>query len=216
MGTWAVEPARTQGESGTRYRGSGLRKRAAVTAATIASIAAIGLLTACASSNNSSSSNAPAGSASTSAAGASTSASAVAASATATLKTESTSLGTVLANAQGMTVYWFAGDHGTSSACSGACASTWPPVIGTPKAAAGVTLSGTLGTITRSDGSKQATYNGHPLYTFQADSAAGQVNGNKVSNFGAEWFAVTIGASSGSGGAGSTPTSSSTGTSSWS
>jgi predicted lipoprotein with Yx(FWY)xxD motif len=123
----------------------------------------------------------------------------------------------VLANAQGMTVYWFAADHGTTSACSGSCAAAWPPVIGTPKAAAGVTLSGTLGTITRSDGSKQATYNGHPLYTFKADSAPGQVNGNKVNGFGALWYAITIGGSSGSGaGASSTPTSSSTSTSSWS
>jgi predicted lipoprotein with Yx(FWY)xxD motif len=212
MGSRAVERVRTRGETRTRYRGSGLRKRAAASAATIAGIAAIGLLTACASSSPSSSSSAAAGSG----ASASTSASAVAASGTATLKTESTSLGTVLATSSGMTIYWFAGDHGTSSACSGSCASTWPPVIGTPKAAAGVTLSGTLGTITRSDGTKQATYNGHPLYTFQADSSPGQVNGNKVTNFGAEWFAVTIGGSGGSGGASTTPSSSSTGTSSWS
>ena len=184
-----------------------MRKRAAASAATIAGVVAIGLLTACASSSPASSSSAAAGSG--------TSVSAVAASATATLKTESTSLGTVLANARGMTLYWFAADKGTTSSCSGSCASTWPPVTGTPKAAAGVSLSGPLGTITRSDGSKQATYNGHPLYTFAADSAAGQVNGNKVTNFGGEWFAVTIGASSGSG-ASTTPSSGSTGTSSWS
>jgi predicted lipoprotein with Yx(FWY)xxD motif len=120
----------------------------------------------------------------------------------------------VLANAQGMTVYWFAADHGTTSACSGACAAAWPPVIGTPKAAAGMTLTGTFGTITRSDGSKQATYNGHPLYTFKADTSPGQVNGNAVSGFGAKWYAITIG---GSGGAStSTSPSSSTSKSSWS
>jgi predicted lipoprotein with Yx(FWY)xxD motif len=217
MGTWAMEPAHIQSETGTRHRGSGLRKRAAAGAATIASIAAIGLLAACASSNGSNSSNPAAGSTTTNAASApaSATASAAAASSTTTLKTEHTSLGTVLANAQGMTVYWFAADHGMTSACSGACAAAWPPVIGLPKAAAGVTLTGTLGTITRSDGSKQATYNGHPLYTFKADSAPGQVNGNKVTGFGAAWYAITIGASSGAG-ASTSPTSGSTSTSSWS
>ena len=211
MGSRAVEPSRTRGETGTRCQGMG--KRAAASAATIAGIAAIGLLTACASSSPASSSSAAAGSATTPAASPSATASAVAASGTAALKTESSSLGTVLANAQGMTVYWFAADHGTTSACSGACAAAWPPVIGMPTAAAGVTLTGTLGTITRSNGAKQATYNGHPLYTFKADTAPGQVNGNKVTGFGAAWYAITIGASSG----GSTaPTSSSTSTSSWS
>jgi predicted lipoprotein with Yx(FWY)xxD motif len=203
MGTSAMESMRIR---------SGLPKRAAVGAATIASIAAIGLLTACASSNGSSSSNPAAGSATTPAASAA-SASPAAASGTAVLKTEQTSLGMVLTNAQGMTVYWFAADHGATSACSGACAAAWPPVAGTPQAAAGVTLSGTLGTITRSDGTKQATYNGHPLYTFKADTAPGQVNGNSVSGYGAKWYAVTIGASSGGG---TTPTSSSTSKSSWS
>ena len=215
MGTRAMEPAHIRSETQTRHRGSGLRKRAAAGAATIAGIAAIALLAGCASSNGSNSSNAAAGSTATSAASATASAtaSAAAVSSTAVLKTEQTSLGMVLANGQGMTVYWFAADHGTTSACSGACAAAWPPVIGLPKAAAGVTLTGTLGTITRSDGSKQATYNGHPLYTFKADSAPGQVNGNKVTGFGAAWYAITIGASSG---ASTTPTSSSTSTSSWS
>lgn len=217
MGTWAMEPAHIRSETRTRHRGSGLRKRACAGAATIASIAAIGLLAACGSSNPS---NPAAGSttpASTATATASTpasvTASAAAASSSTALKTEHTSLGTVLADAQGMTVYWFAADHGTTSACSGACAAAWPPVIGMPKAAAGVTLTGTFGTITRSDGAKQATYNGHPLYTFKADSAPGQVNGNKVTGFGAAWYAITIGASSG---ASTAPTSSSTSTSSWS
>jgi predicted lipoprotein with Yx(FWY)xxD motif len=215
MGTRAMEPLQIEGATGTRHRGTGLRKRATMGAATIAGIAALGLLAACGSSNGSNSSNPAAGSTATATAStpASATASAAAASSTTVLKTESTSLGMVLANAQGMTVYWFAADHGTTSACSGACASAWPPVIGMPKAAAGVTLTGTLGTITRSDGSKQATYNGHPLYTFKADSGPGQVNGNKVTGFGAKWYAITIGASSG---ASTAPTSTSTSTSSWS
>lgn len=133
------------------------------------------------------------------------------------LKTGTTSLGKTLTDSQGMTVYWFAADHGTMSACSGACAAVWPPVIGTPHAAAGVTLTGTLGTITRSDGTKQATYNGHPLYTFKSDTSPGQVTGNKVTNFGAEWFAITTSSSSSStgGGASTAPTSGATKGTSW-
>jgi predicted lipoprotein with Yx(FWY)xxD motif len=211
MGTSAMEPARARGDAGTRQRGSGLRKRAAAGAATIAGVAAIVLLTACGSSSPSSS-NAATGGATAPASSASAPASPAAASGTAVLKTESTSLGMVLTNSQGMTVYWFAADHGTTSACSGACASAWPPVTGTPQAASGVSLSGTLGTITRSDGTKQATYNGHPLYTFKADTAPGQVNGNAVSGFGAKWYAIMIGAS---GGASTTPSSSAS-KSSWS
>jgi predicted lipoprotein with Yx(FWY)xxD motif len=99
----------------------------------------------------------------------------------------------VLANGQGMTVYWFAADHGTTSACTGMCAAIWPPLTGTPIAGVGVSLPGQLGTITRAGGVKQATYNGHPLYTFTQDTAPGQVNGNKVDGFGAYWYAITIG-----------------------
>jgi predicted lipoprotein with Yx(FWY)xxD motif len=65
-------------------------------------------------------------------------------------------------------------------------------VIGTPKAASGVTLPGKLGTITRSDGSVQATYNGHPLYTYSGDKAPGQTNGNKVNGSGGLWYALTL------------------------
>jgi predicted lipoprotein with Yx(FWY)xxD motif len=108
-----------------------------------------------------------------------------------TIKTESTKLGTVLADAQGLTVYWFAADNSNKSNCAGACAAAWPPVTvtGTPTEASGIT--GTLGTITRSGGVKQVTYNGHPLYTFKVDTAPGQVNGNGVDGFGAKWYAIT-------------------------
>ena len=142
----------------------------------------------------SSSSSTPAAGASSSAAGASSPAatpSSPAASAQVQLKTAQSSLGTVLTNAQGFTVYWFAKDSMTASNCSGACAAYWPPVIGTPVAASGVTLPGKLGTIKRSDGSLQATYNGHPLYLFKGDTSAGQTSGNGVTGFGALWYAVT-------------------------
>jgi predicted lipoprotein with Yx(FWY)xxD motif len=108
-----------------------------------------------------------------------------------TIKTASTKLGTVLTNSQGDTLYWFAIDTPTSSKCNGSCASYWPPVLGTPTAAAGTTLPHGFGTITRSDGSVQATYDGHPLYTYMGDTAAGQVNGNGSSASGGLWWAMT-------------------------
>jgi predicted lipoprotein with Yx(FWY)xxD motif len=111
------------------------------------------------------------------------------------LKTAKTSLGTVLTNSKGFTLYWFAIDTPTSSKCTGSCTTFWPPVIGTPQAAPGVTLPGKLGTITRSDGSLQATYNGHPLYTFDGDKSPGQTSGNKVNGSGGLWYAVTTTAS---------------------
>ncbi len=204
MGTNAMETPRTRGATGKWFSGG----RAAVKAAMIAGVAATALLVAACGSSGSSTSSPPAGGGTTPTAAPAS----APASGTAMLKTETSSLGTVLANSQGLTLYWFAADHGTTSACSGACAAAWPPVIGTPQAMSGVTLTGTLGTITRSDGTMQATWNGHPLYTFKADTAPGQVNGNKVNGFGAMWYAVTLGSSSGTGGGASTaPTTSKSG-----
>ena len=113
----------------------------------------------------------------------------------AVLKIDQTSLGSVLTNARGFTVYWFAKDTATNSACSGACAAAWPPVLGMPQAASGVKLTGKLGEIKRADGSMQATYDGHPLYLFAGDSEPGQANGNAVDGFGALWYAIKIGTS---------------------
>jgi predicted lipoprotein with Yx(FWY)xxD motif len=97
---------------------------------------------------------------------------------------------TVLTNAKGLTLYWFAPDTATKSVCNGSCAQYWPPVPGHATAGPGVT--GTLGTITRSDGSSQATYNGHPLYTYISDTAPGQANGNNLNLNGGLWHEVTI------------------------
>lgn len=107
------------------------------------------------------------------------------------IKTMSTSLGTVLVDSQGFVLYWFAKDTPSASNCSGTCASYWPPVIGTPTLASGVMLSGKLGTITRSNGQVQATYMGHPLYTYAADKGPGQAGGNDLNLSGALWWAMT-------------------------
>lgn len=124
---------------------------------------------------------------------------------TATVKTAKTSLGDVLTNGKGFTVYWFSKDTPGSSACTGSCAAKWPPVLGKPEAAGGITLPGKLGTFTRSGGAVQATYDGHPLYTFAGDSAAGQTHGNLINAFGGIWYAQTV---TGAGGASPTPSSS--------
>jgi predicted lipoprotein with Yx(FWY)xxD motif len=119
---------------------------------------------------------------------ASTQASGSAASSTA-LKTAKIGGVSVVTNAKGFTLYSFAPDTATTSKCNGACAQIWPPVTGPATAGAGVT--GQLGTITRSDGSKQATYNGHPLYTYTADTAPGQANGNGINVNGGVWHEIT-------------------------
>jgi predicted lipoprotein with Yx(FWY)xxD motif len=105
------------------------------------------------------------------------------------LKTTTISGVTVLTNAKGFTLYWFAPDTSTKSNCNGSCAQIWPPVKGPATAGPGVT--GKLGTITRSDGSTQATYDGHPLYTYTADTAPGQANGNGINASGGVWHEVT-------------------------
>ena len=161
-------------------------------------LAAIALITAACSSSAkpgaASSSSAPAAGASSPSAGASASGTA--------LKTATISGVTVLTNAKGFTVYSFAPDTATTSNCNGSCATYWPPVKGPATAGPGVT--GTLTTIKRSDGSLQAVYDGHPLYTYVADTAPGQAKGNGLNLSGGVWHEVTA-----SGGAASAPSPSS-------
>jgi predicted lipoprotein with Yx(FWY)xxD motif len=97
---------------------------------------------------------------------------------------------TVLTNAKGFTLYVFAPDPRNKSTCYGSCAVYWPPVPGPVSGGSGVT--GQFGTITRTDGTKQATYNGRPLYTYVADSSPGQARGNNINLNGGLWFDVKV------------------------
>jgi predicted lipoprotein with Yx(FWY)xxD motif len=109
-----------------------------------------------------------------------------------TVQTRSGPMGADLTDGQGRSLYLFVADTNGTSTCSGPCASDWPPVLtsGTPQAGSGVTES-KLGTVDRSDGSKQVTYNNHPLYLFSHDTAAGDVKGQGVNEFGALWWLVS-------------------------
>jgi predicted lipoprotein with Yx(FWY)xxD motif len=101
------------------------------------------------------------------------------------------SLGTILVDSQGRTLYLFQKDSGGKSACFGACASAWPPLRATGKPTAGSGVNASLfGTIPRSDGKPQVTYNGHPLYTFVMDTSPGDTNGQGSTAFGGAWFAL--------------------------
>ena len=106
------------------------------------------------------------------------------------LKTAKIGGATVVTNAKGFTLYWFVPDTATTSKCNGSCATFWPPVKGPATAGAGVT--GKLATIKRADGSAQATYNGHPLYTYAGDHAPGQATGNDLNVNGGVWHEVTV------------------------
>jgi predicted lipoprotein with Yx(FWY)xxD motif len=108
----------------------------------------------------------------------------------AALKTTTIGGTTVLTNASGFTLYSFAPDTATASKCYGSCAAYWPPVTGTATAISG--LPGRIGTITRTGGARQLTYNGHPLYTYIGDTAPGQAHGNNLNLNGGLWLEVPV------------------------
>ncbi len=152
--------------------------------------AATALLAGCGSSKTTSSTATAASSQPASSATTSSSSAAPASASAVTITTKHGQLGTILAvGSKEMTVYLFAADRGATSACSGACAQAWPPVIGSAKAIGGARASD-LGTITRSDGRLQVTYKGHPLYTFIKDKDDGDAYGQGIEAFGADWYVL--------------------------
>jgi predicted lipoprotein with Yx(FWY)xxD motif len=142
--------------------------------AVVAVAAAAAVLAACGSSSGSS--------------GGSSGSSSPVAAASSALKTATIGGATVLTNGKGFTLYSFAPDTSTKSNCNGSCAKFWPPVKG-PATAPGVT--GTFATIKRADGATQATFDGHPLYTYVGDHAPGQAKGNGLNLSGGVWHEVT-------------------------
>jgi predicted lipoprotein with Yx(FWY)xxD motif len=143
-------------------------------------------LLAAACGSSASSSSAPASSAPATSSAASP---AAAGGAGTTIKTSTGSAGTFLTDGSGRSVYMFAKDSMNQTTCSGACAAAWPPVTDSGKlVASGSAKASDLGSITRSDGTKQVTYNGHALYYFAGDTAAGQTNGQGIDGFGAKWW----------------------------
>jgi predicted lipoprotein with Yx(FWY)xxD motif len=174
----------------TRSRHTNLLATAAVIPLTALAVAGCG-----SGSNNSTASTAPPKTASGQAA---------------TVGVENSALGKILDDSKGDTLYLFAKDSGTKSACSGACASAWPPLRASGKVTVGSGASASMvGTTPRSDGKPQVTYNGHPVYTFTGDNSPGDTSGQGVNAFGARWYVlspagsqVTSTASSSSGGGG--------------
>ena len=181
---------------------------------------AVALLAAAACSSGSSSSSGSASnstSPSTTAPASSASGSASGSASSIVITTKTSSGGSFLTNSAGRAVYLFMADSSDKSTCSGACASAWPPVVATGQpTAAGGAQSSDLGTITRSDGTKQVTYDGHPLYYFVGDTGPGTDKGQGVDGFGAKWWLVAPSGSSITtavtiSGSGSAPASSSSG-----
>ncbi len=109
-----------------------------------------------------------------------------------TVDVATSGLGQILVDSQGRTLYLFQRDTATHSACTGACASSWPPlrVTGKPTVGSGGNDS-MVGTIARTDGSPQVTYNGHPVYLFSGDQQPGDTNGEGVSAFGGSWYVLS-------------------------
>ena len=109
-----------------------------------------------------------------------------------TVSLRSTQLGQILVDGNGRTLYLYEADKSAMSTCYGDCASVWPPLLtgGSPVAGSGVNQS-LLGTTTRSDGSHEVVYNGHPLYYFVSDKQAGDATGQALSSFGADWYVLS-------------------------
>ncbi|MFB4307340.1 hypothetical protein [Actinomadura sp. GTD37] len=102
------------------------------------------------------------------------------------------SLGQILVDGRGRTLYLFVADLPNQSSCSGACAAIWPPATSQgPPAAGGAAQRSQITTIARSEGPRQLVYAGHPLYYYQADTGRGDVRGQALTQFGAEWYAVS-------------------------
>jgi len=150
-----------------------------------AAVATLLLISACGSADTGTSSSAAAASTPTSAASTSQTQGAV-------IDVGTSSLGPMIVDSRGLTLYLFEADTGNASTCSGACAQTWPPLLtkGAPQAGNGA-AAGQLGTTARPDGTKQVTYAGHPVYYYAGDTKPGDTSGEGINSFGAGWDMLT-------------------------
>jgi predicted lipoprotein with Yx(FWY)xxD motif len=109
-----------------------------------------------------------------------------------TVKTAKSRFGKIIVDGRGRTLYLFEKDRRGHSACSGTCATYWPPLLTTAKQVAGTgAKKSLLGTIRRANGKKQVTYGGHPLYRYVQDKKPGQITGQDSHFFGASWYVVS-------------------------
>ncbi|WP_042399333.1 COG4315 family predicted lipoprotein [Streptacidiphilus carbonis] len=154
-----------------------LKKNSVVTGI-LAAGAVAALAAGCSSSGTSNGSSSPAATSGSAAAGG------------AALHTASSPDGQILVDASGRALYLFEADTGTTSNCNGPCAVAWPPDHATGKPTSSGLTASMVGTSTRADKSTQATYNGHPLYYFQKDTKAGDINGQGLTAFGGAWYLV--------------------------
>jgi predicted lipoprotein with Yx(FWY)xxD motif len=107
------------------------------------------------------------------------------------VKAKAVSIGKILVDGKDMTLYLFEKDKGGNPSCTGDCATAWPPLLTTDKVTAGTGVNAAwLGMADRSDGTKQVTYHGWPLYHYAKDTKAGDMNGQGVSGFGAKWYVM--------------------------
>jgi predicted lipoprotein with Yx(FWY)xxD motif len=107
-----------------------------------------------------------------------------------TVKVATTKLGRILTDGSGRTLYLFEKDKGAASACSGACASIWPPLTAAGGGVGQGIAAAKVGSIKRSDGKTEVTYAGHPLYTYAGDAKPGDTQGQGLDQFGAEWYVL--------------------------
>jgi predicted lipoprotein with Yx(FWY)xxD motif len=108
-----------------------------------------------------------------------------------TLKLASSKLGQILVDGKGRTLYLFEADKNGQSACSGACAATWPPLTASSPSAGSGLDNAALSTTKRTDGTQQVTYHGHPLYYYAGDGTSpGSTRGENLNTFGGVWYAV--------------------------
>lgn len=166
------------------------KTRLALVPLAVIAIAVVGIAAGCGSDDNGSASGG--GSGAYGAPPASTMAgTATAPAGAAMVSTAGGELGEHLVGPNQHTIYLFEKDTGTTSTCTGACASAWPPLLttGAPMASGGA-QAGLLGTTTRDDGTTQVTYGGHPMYYYSGDTAPGDTAGQEVDAFGAEWYVV--------------------------